>query len=534
MDSSKFKIILIVALAAIGALYLGIAAATAQFTAIAWVVGVLGLVFVLALGKNVWILIPITLPLVGTINAIPGSPYAWWGAMAVVFAIYVLRFAMRKTDNLQLRWNALDFAVLLQFAALAQAFLRNPTGLSIMGGDTAGGKPYIIYGFAMVAYAMLSLTNTTLKTLGWIVISMVLISIADSSLSIVSQLIPAVAFMVLPIYSGVDFTAAQTGGVVETSEARLTGARSLGENLGKASLTLFRPIDSLNPLKFLPFAMTGIALIATLVSGYRSVFGLLLIYFVVGSIVRRRFVDVVIAGMFGFVGLVLLIGTGMTDKLPFGAQRILSVVPFIAVDDKARYDAENSSDFRFEMWKLALTTDRYIKNKWLGDGFNYSADEMRAAADSAFGDRRRSAGMGVQDIHLARGSYHGFHVQTIRFTGVFGLICALVGMGIWFRYAGIQIKHFRGRPEWGYVIYIAMPFLIYPFYYMLVFGDYQHGFAPLIVGSGLLKMLDNIRVRELATARAAAPLPATTPAPRPAPGTRRPLTPVRTNGLARP
>jgi hypothetical protein len=102
------------------------------------------------------------------------------------------------------------------------------------------------------------------------------------------------------------------------------------------------------------------------------------------------------------------------------------------------------------------------------------------------------------DVMLAKGSYHGFHVEAIRFTGAFGLLMALVSMGIFFRYSLKLIHHFRGRPEWGYVLFICVPYLIHPFYYMLIFGSYKNVFPVILAMAGMLKILDNIRVRELA------------------------------------
>jgi hypothetical protein len=102
---------------------------------------------------------------------------------------------------------------------------------------------------------------------------------------------------------------------------------------------------------------------------------------------------------------------------------------------------------------------------------------------------------------MARGSYHGFHVETIRFTGVLGLIAARISMGIFFNQALKLLRYFKGHREWGYIICICMPFLIYPFYYILVFGSYRSGFPVVLATAGLLKMLDNIRIREIAETR---------------------------------
>lgn len=502
MDSQKLKVILIVVVAAILALYLGVAAATAQVEAIAWVVGVVAVVFVLVLGKNVWILIPLTLAVSGNINALPGSPSPWWAAMAVVGVMYMIRFLMRNWNTFQFRFGWLDFAIFLQVVAVTQAYIRNPTGFSVFGGDVVGGKPYVIFGFAFAAYALLAVTRTDLKMIRLMVIGIILITLADGALIMASQLFPVVATIALPLYSGVDFSAAQGGEGVEIQDSRLSTGKGTGEILALAACSFYRPIATLNPIYIGGFLMMMSGLALTLISGFRSVFVSIALYFVVGSLIRRRYVDLLVAGVIGLLALTLLLATGMSRHMPYGVQRILSAIPYMEVEDRIRENAEGSTEWRIEMWMLALTTDRYISNKVLGDGFGYSADELKASQDAAFGVSRGNQGRNLQDTLLARGSYHGFHVETIRFTGALGLAFALIALGIFFRYSLKLIRHFKGRPEWGYIIFICMPFLIHPFYLMLIFGAYRAGFPQILVAAGMLKLLDNIRVRELAAARA--------------------------------
>ena len=508
MDSAKLKVIVVVVIAAFAALYLGIAAATAQMEAIAWVAGALLIVFVLALGKHVWVLIPICLQLAGNISFIPGAPAPWWGAVGIVGAIFTMRFLLRTRD-FEFRITWLEVAIGLQIIAVAQAFLRNPTGLSILGGDIVGGKPYIIFGFAFAAYALMSVIRTDLKITKWVVIFSVLMAILDGGLMLMSVLVPALAAQILPIYSGVSFGAAVSGAETgDTADTRLAGAKDIGKSLGLPAFTLFRPITCLNPLKPIRFLLMVSSLGLVFLSGFRSVLFLLAVVAVTSSLVRRRLLDVVICGILGLLALSLLVVTDTVQKLPFGAQRILSELP-VNVRPDARDAATKSSDWRFEMWKLALTTDRYIANKWLGDGFAFRADELAAIQEATFGTARTSSANKAQDLMMAKGSYHGFHVETIRMTGVFGLLCALIGLGIFFRYAWLQIQYFRGRPEWGYILWICIPFLIHPFYLMLVFGAYKSGFPQIIVAAGMLKLLDNIRVREIAEARTEASVPQT-------------------------
>lgn len=497
MDSNKLKIILIATIAGIAAVYLGIAAATAQLEAIAWVMGALGLVAVLALGKNIWMLIPIGLAFSGGLNFLPTSPRLAWLAMFVTIVMFALRFLLRKTDEFTWRWNLLDLGILLHLIALAQAFIRNPVGLSVLGSsDTIGGKPYFIHAFAVICYILMGMVPGNLRAIRLVVILMICASLFDGAVSLIGSFVPAIAAIGIQFYSGFSFTAAYTGEAKDVSEGRVTEGKQLGESLGAAAFTIWRPLAALNPLNIIPFAMLSLAGIGIAVSGFRSVAGMIAIYFIVGSILRRKFADVAVALMAAVLAICFMAFVGL-DKFPNGVQRVLSVLPIPGlVDENIKEFAQQSSEWRFEMWRLALTSDRYIHNKLFGDGFGMRADELAAQIDAAFGDKRKVIGMDSQDVMLERGSFHGFHVQAVRMSGYFGLLMALICLGIFLHHALSHIRYFRGRPEWGFILYICTPFLIYPFYAMLVFGDYRFGFPEYLVLAGFLKMLWNVRHAE--------------------------------------
>jgi hypothetical protein len=501
MDSSKIKGLFIVGVAFLFAVYLGIAVATEQLVTLIWVGGGLFIALCLMLGKNIWILIPMTLPLQGVFNFIPGTPAPWWGAMAVTGGIYVIYFLMRRTQNMVWRFTWLDFAVLIQAVAIGQSFIRNPTGLLIMGGEMSGGKPYFVYAFAFVAYFLLSITKTNLRVLRWAIIFTIIFTICESSLYVLTQLFPLIGLVMLPIYSHMYLAAVVTDDTYTAESSRLTGGKDVGQNIALPLFSLFPPITCINPIYIIRFFFLIIAIAMILLSGFRSAIILVGLYFVVGSLIRRQYAQLMIGGAAGFVALMLLIGSGMTKELPFGIQRILSVVPFVEVESSIRKDAQDSTNFRVEMWVLALTSDRYINNKYLGDGFGLKAAEQRAILNASLGDKRAQSQMRGTDDFMLLGAYHGFHVETIRFTGYFGLFLALVALGIFFKQALVQIRYFKGQREWGYVIFICMPFLIYPFYYMLIYGSYKDAFPIVLASAGLLKMLDNIRVSEIAAAR---------------------------------
>jgi hypothetical protein len=493
MEGNKIKAIFILVVAASFAVYLGFAAATARFEAIAWVAGFAGLAVILGLGSKVWVLVPLALSLQGALNALPGSPPPWAVATAATVTMFAARFALRRPDfNWRFTW--LDAAVLLQLVAVGQAYLRNPTGLMMFGGDMAGGKPYFIFGLAVVAYFCVSVAKPDLKTVRMVLIASIGLYALDGLLSTISDRSGFVAATILPIYSNVNLGVALGGGAgMDYTEVRGgAGFAQFGRAMVLPCFCLVRPIQCLNPFRPILFGIVMVGCVLVLLSGFRSGIAYLAVVFVVSALIRRRVIDVAAVTLFGLLALALVLMTGQVRSLPFGVQRILSVLP-VDVEAAARVDAENSTEWRIEMWKMALGTDRYIENKVLGDGFTMSSREMRAILDNAAGFSNYMDSS--QEQALAKGSYHGFHVETIRFTGIVGLACALFLMFAAFSVARRCLKLFRGDPFFPYVVFLAMSFLIFPFWSMLVFGGYRAEFPQFIAMAGLLKMVENLALQ---------------------------------------
>lgn len=505
MDSQRLKVIAIVVVAAIAALYLGIAAATEQMEAIAWVVGVFGIVILFGLGRHVWALIPILGGLSGYVNAVPGSPSAWYLGVALAGGMLALRFAMRSKDFIW-RWTWLDTLVLLQVLVLAQAYLRNPTGFALLGGDVVGGKPYVEYAIAIGGFFCMAFVRTDFAVAKKVILAMILVQLADSLLLAFSSFSPSFALAVGRLYSNVDYSAASSllQGGNEFSiglDTRFASFKAFAALLGLICFSFYRPATCLMPVYPKRFLLFALSLVAMLFSGFRS--GLLKIgfLFVTSSAIRRRPIDIFVAGLVGVTLLAGLVAFGQIKKLPFSAQRVLSFLP-VEVDPEAKDQAEGSSEWRFEMWKLVLTSDRYIKNKLIGDGFGFSAAEQRASLDAQEG-RTYLTQQQMQDFFIAKGSYHGFHVETIRFTGALGLTIATFIL-IYFAVRAYRIvRHYETTSSWGYVMFICIPFIVDPFFYWVVFGSYKSGFVTYLLSAGMLKMLDNVKAQELAAAHIA-------------------------------
>jgi hypothetical protein len=495
MDSQKLKGILIIALAGFFAIYLGVAAATAQTEALAWVAGIAGLVFLLSMGRNIWTLIPIFAVLGGTLPMVPGYPTPWYAVTPVVTALLAARFMMRsKNFTYQFTW--LDVLVGVQILTLLQAYLRNPTGLAIFGSTgMIGGRPYMDYGMAIFVYFLLATVKTELPIVKKVILFMVILSVADQAMKGATGFSGGLSRIVGKVYSNVDYAANEAGSsyTFDISTTRFTSLADLGVVITQALFAFNRPLECLLPWRPLRFLALGFGLAATLLSGFRSMLIKAGCFFIIGTVVRRKPQDFMVAGAAAIMLLAGILAVGPRN-LPDAAQRTLSFLP-IDVDDSVRAAAQGSSEWRHEMWRLVLTTDRYIQNKFLGDGFGFSAAEQEAQQQDTLGFRKYS-GDSI-DAFIAKGSYHGWHVEAIRFTGALGLVVGVVIFCGFFRCALTLVNHHRGTALHPYMIFLAMPFLVEPYYSLFVFGSYKGSFISYFAMSGMLRLVYGLYLAEI-------------------------------------
>jgi len=509
MDSTKIKALIVFILALFFALYLGIAAATAQLEVLAWVGGGLFLILCLLLGRHVWILIPATLGMQGGLNFIPGSPAPWHLMTAVVAGFTLLRIAIRQ-QRIHIRWTGMETVVLLVGLTVLQAMLRNPVGLAMLGGDSAGSKPYFIFGVAIVAFFLISTADANFRTWQRAVMAYLVISLLDSASALISGFSASYAQTMIRFYSNISYDAANTLNYNSNiTDIRITEFAPLAGTLGLIACTFWRPLGALDFTKPWRAVVAFGAVTGTLLSGFRTTVLALFVNFILGSVLRRKPIDAVVCLALGIVLAAVVVIAVPSSSLPFSVQRVFSFIPGYARTDIAK-EAKSSEDFRFEMWELALTTDKYIHNKLLGDGFQFSRDEYNAREAMRLKDYRLTGGMNGVDMMMITGSYHGFHMETIRFTGVVGLIAATAALIVFAVFAYRCIRAYRDQPGWGHVIFVCMPYLTAPLWTWLVFGDYKSGFPMGLALAGMVKLLYTIHQNDQATVTAST-MPANQP-----------------------
>src|SRR5690606_33019173 len=130
-------------------------------------------------------------------------------------------------------------------------------------------------------------------------------------------------------------------------------------------------------------------------------------------------------------------------------------------DERVEMDAEGSTEWRVEMWKEALTSEKWIHNKWLGDGLGFTKAEfetMKNVSASDQGAIGMSGMSAVQESFMISGGYHSGPVQTIRTVGYVGLAILIIGFFRVAVHAHRQIQRSRNTEWFPVTLFICLPF----------------------------------------------------------------------------
>jgi hypothetical protein len=485
MDSNKIKVILITVIAMVIALYLGISAATAQLETIAWVLGVGTLVVCISLGRRIWLLIPF----LGALNVtlrLPGLPTSILIAQSLFLGFAVLLVLMRKFP-FRFRFTELEFWTLILFLCVLQVYLRNPVNISLFGGDTVGGRPYVVVLISLVSSAFLFGLQVPPIELWRSFKLSILGGILYFILQVFGFFVPSIGLW----YGAAGVSTNDTGTAANPERASRIGF--LGHTAKNLSLWIcckMSPLQALGRPVWIGLILVSLAFAAG--SGFRNTVVAVGFTYICGLIYRGGSNHLVASIFLGLLSIILLAFINVTTPLPPNIQRSLSFLPGTWDEDIER-DAQGSSEWRFEIWREVLLTDRWIQNKYLGDGLGFSAREL--ATQMNLRDAKRIQSVSGFDAHretiLASGDYHSGPVQTIRTIGYIGLAALLIAMFRLAVHAHRQIQRCRGTEWFPLALFIGIPLVWGPVFFVLVFGSFQTGITSFLMGAAMIRMMQN-------------------------------------------
>ena len=472
----------------------GIWTATDPMYAGGAVVLVVGTAVIIQLGRRIWLLIPFFAAFTGPVNFLPGG-FAPRDLVVGVVAVVLPSLWVMKRFPLRVRFGMIEFALFLVLMMLGQAFLRNPTGLAVIGSDSVGGRPYFEIAVSVVAFVILSTQLVSLKNVRLMVLASFAGYMIIACLDTLMVLIPPLALYAAPFY----LTASARGAYASYSETyvavdqvqdagRIRFLRAFSIPIMTLVLAFRHPLQLLQPRNIGFLLLASFAGICMLLSGFRSGIAYLGLLGIAAMLLNRKPLHIVMTLILSITLLsTLLVLQGSAFSLPLPAKRALSFLPG-AWDSRVTSDAEGSSEWRWEMWETALTSEHYIRNKWVGDGYGFTAEEL--AYQGSLGEGGTAANT-LQEYFLMTGTYHSGPVEAIKRIGYIGLFILFVVMCIFVKEAIAMVNRTRGTPYFPYAMFVALPLVVHPVMFFLIYGAFKGGLITLLIGGGGLRLIGN-------------------------------------------
>ena len=420
---------------------------------------------------------------------LPGRPNLWLVMAAVSFTLAILQHILNRNLRFISVPSVTRPLLFLAVVVVITAKLTGGFGMRTMGGESIGGKRYIMLLGAVVGYFGMTFFRVP-EGKGFTYVAMYFLGTLTG---IIGSLAPFVDRSFYPIFalfpvenlgvvmgdgSQVESGAWRLGGVTFAATALICfifarhGVRAL-TNLGERwSFLPWRVRGGLSfnqPWRLLIFlAMIWISLMG----GYRSTAIILGLAFVMQFYLEGLFRSHLMPALLLGGILALAVTVPLIHKMPITIQRSLSFLP-VEVDPMARVAAEASNEWRMRIWRTVLPlVPQYLI---LGKGYAINPSELIMANDN----QGRSGG-NDSEASILSGDYHNGPLSLIIPLGIFGVI----GF-IWFLYAAFKVLlnnyHF-GDPAMRTVnIFLLSYFVARLFYFLFIFGAF-HGELAIFVG----------------------------------------------------
>jgi hypothetical protein len=476
---------------------IGSAVGSSDMRMVAGVIAVIpAAVIFVKLKTNIWVLLPISWYLTGRLPWLP-VPFTVRDLcfMAVIFA-FTLFFATRAFPWKR-KTSTLDYLIYINLAYLAIVFARNPVGFWAIQSSMVGGRPYFEIGLALGAFMILSRVQISEFIANIFPLFFVIPSWTTGILDVIGRLSPQTGSLLNSMYSGVAAGMQGMAGAfqeqTQVGETRLTGLQFAGMSSVLALCARYNPITLISPLYPWRVALLAIAFGLIFLSGYRSVLLFGLVAFFLSAVLRGQFKDLWVASAAMLAVVVLLISLqGSVLQLPRTMQRALSWLPG-DWNQEALADAQNSSQWRFEMWAWAWNDDRILRDRTFGQGFGFSIDDMNLIVSSLTAGQGGESLLGNsgRESFLITGVFHNGPLSAIKYIGVVGLVLYYILMCYMALLAWKLCKRARGTKGLSLALFVAIPIIYEPFNFVVVFGALDQNYSQLLFWAGLLNMATN-------------------------------------------
>ena len=396
---------------------------------------------------------------------LPGSPQLW-----ALLSLLGLGFAvLNRSVNPEFRFAHVPAITLplltLALVVVATAMATGGIGLRVLGSQSMGGKGYFYLAAAVAGYFALSSQAIPRHR----VLLATALFFLPGVTAIIGRLVQAAGptasflFLLFPPESELDLLGVDNS--FNLGLTRANGIMVMAMAIFSWVLARHGVVGIFNFSRPWRMAILIAAVILGTLGGFRSAVLLMamtfLILFWLEKLWGTRIFLIMMMGM--TLGGVLLVG--FADKLPLTIQRSLSFLP-LEIDPLTRISAQDSTEWRLEIWKATLPqVPQYF---FKGKGYKISGDELYMSRESTF----RGLAAQWEGAALA-GDYHNGPLSVLIPFGIWGLAAF-----VWLLAAGARFLYtnFReGAPELRQInAFLLALFLARILFFSLVFGT-LHG-----------------------------------------------------------
>ncbi len=447
---------------------------------------------ILRFKEKIWVLIPIFWALSGQISSLQ-IPFGARDLIVLLVFIAFLTLRAFKIVRFKPDFSGLEILGMVMAIYVVISFVRNPVGADAFNSDRVGGRPYFNCFIGCLAWWVLRQTTLRPANANRLAFGMTAGRMIEGILAQFLSWFPILSGFFMAYYTCGSFGWAQGSNTTPIPGAESTERLGYLVAIGQPLLLYLccrLPIKSFfHPNKFLWLLLLTVGVLCVLLSGFRSVLALTMGYFFLAEFFRYRWKGVAFLGGAGALLLfVAVLGNGTFINLPLSVQRGLSWLPG-NWDAYAKLEASESTRWRTEMWKEMLTTDHYIQNKVLGDGFGFSKLQYKTILTLQF--LGAEGGTEGQESFMITGSVHSGPVGAVRHGGYVGLLLLLLLLFALMREAWRLIKRSFHTPYRLLTMVICIPAVIEPFFFIFVFGAYENSIPDSLYTLGMLRMLAN-------------------------------------------
>jgi hypothetical protein len=405
---------------------------------------------------------------------LPGRPQIWlavaWCSFLIAVGQYILNRNLKFLPTGGVGWSLAALALIV----VVTAKCTGGFGVRALGGDTYGGKRYILLLTAILGFFALTSQRIPLKR-GTLFVGLFFLGAFTQLIGDLGSVISPSFYFIFWMFP-LSSLQGITGDVSVAGPETITrlGGLSLASSAGFCVMLSrygIRDIFNLQrPARLLLF-MSFVVL--SLLGGYRSVLVLFILTFAIlfytEGLMRSRLLPIFVLGII-LGGAALL---PFVDRLPLSVQRTLSVLP-VKVDPVATASARDSTEWRLMMWKnmLPQVPDHLI----LGKGYSIDANDY-----NILGTTRHNSTTATFGAELA-GDYHNGPLSVILPFGLLGAVAFT-----WFLIAGIRLLYNNYRfadPAYASINrFLLCYFVAKVIFFCAIFGSLH---SDLLAFAGLL------------------------------------------------